>query len=64
MYVHDTESGERMLLANLNKGSSFNFSNSFLGRPSLFDFEAVSDVDLLVLTQEDVEDIASHSEEV
>ena len=44
VYVTDPKSGEKLLLAVLCKGSCFNFTNSFMGRPSLFDYEAATDV--------------------
>lgn len=44
VYVKDPNSDEKLLLAVLCKGSCFNFTNSFMGRPSLFDFEAATDV--------------------
>jgi len=37
----ETNSYKSHHLATLTKGSSFNFQNSFMGRPSLFDFIAM-----------------------
>ena len=49
VYIKEPETHEKMLLAVLCKGSCFNFTNSFMGRPSLFDYEAATDVQLSVI---------------
>lgn len=49
VYVKEPNTNEKMLLAVLCRGSCFNFTNSFMGRPSLFDYEAATDVQLSVI---------------
>ena len=55
---------ERHLLATLCKGSCFNFNNAFMGRPSLFDFEAESDVNLCTISQDDFSELIARNKEL
>ena len=57
-------SGKAHHLATLSKGSSFNFLNSFMGRPCIFDFVAIDHVQFCVLKQDDYQELTCKNEEL
>lgn len=52
------KTGEKYYFQKLVKGSWFNFTNSYFGYHSLFQYEAREDCDILVLEKEDLEAVA------